>query len=134
MKYTRLGHTDLEVNRICLGPMTWGQQNSGVEGHAQLDCAVAAGINFIDTAEMYPFPPRAETYGQTEIIIGNTGIAEYVALAYVNSRPFLTSYITGATTNLTQLQANIASVEVELPKVVVKGIEKIHTRYPNPCP
>jgi len=346
MKYTKLGHTDLEVSRVCLGSMTWGQQNSETEGHAQLDCAVAAGINFIDTAEMYPVPPRAETCGQTEIIIGNwmrlrrnrqqliiatkvaawaeraahirdgnirldrknihaavdasllrlqtdyidlyqthwpdrdtncfgrlnyfhvpekdrtpiaetlavledlvqagkvrylgisnetpwglaeylrvareqsrsrivsiqnpynllnrtfeiglaefvhrehisllayspsamgslsgkylnnqqppgarmtvfpdyqryknpqayAAIAEYVALAresgldpmqmalaYVNSRPFLTSYITGAT-NLTQLQANIASVEVELPKAVVKGIEKIHTRYPNPCP
>ena len=346
MKYSKLGHTDLDVSRICLGTMTWGQQNSEAEGHQQLDLAVSAGINFIDTAEMYPVPPRNETYGRTETIIGNwlrqrrdrqqliiatkvcawseraahirdgdirldkknidaaidaslrrlqtdyidlyqthwpdrdtncfgrlnyfhapdkdratiaetltaldglvragkvryigisnetpwglseylrlarelslgriasiqnpynllnrtfeiglaefahreyisllayspsamatlsgkyqnnqqppgarltlfpdyqryknpqayAAIADYVqlakesgldpmqmALAYVSSRPFLTSYITGAT-SMAQLKSNIASIDVELPKAVVKGIEKIHTRYPNPCP
>ena len=346
MKYSKLGHTDLDVSRICLGTMTWGQQNSESEGHQQLDYAVSAGINFIDTAEMYPVPPRSETYGQTETIIGNWlqqrrnrkqliittkvcawseraahirggdirldkknidaavdaslrrlqtdyidlyqthwpdrdtncfgrlnyfhapdkdrapiaetlaaldglvragkvryigisnetpwGLAEYLrlareqsltrivsiqnpynllnrtfeiglaefshrerisllaysptamgtlsgkylhnqqpagtrltlfpdylryksplagtaieqyvalareagldplqmALAYVNSRPFLTSYIIGAT-SMEQIQANIASITVELPRTVIKGIEKIHTHYPNPCP
>jgi len=346
MKYRKLGHTDIEVSRICLGSMTWGKQNTEAEGHQQLDHAVGEGINFIDTAEMYPVPPDAETYGRTESIIGNWlkkrgnrdrliiaskvcawservvhirngntsldrknisaavdaslqrlqtdyidlyqthwpdrdtncfgklnyyhvpekdhasieetllaldsivqdgkvryigisnetpwGVAEYLrlareksisrivsiqnpynllnrtfeiglsefahrenisllayspgamatlsgkylhnrqpkgarmtlfpeyqryknpqataaieqyttlakeagldpmqlALAYVNSRPFLTSYIIGAT-NLDQLKSNIASINVELPREVIKGIEKIHTRYPNPCP
>jgi aryl-alcohol dehydrogenase-like predicted oxidoreductase len=346
MKYGKLGRADLEVSRICLGTMTWGHQNTESEAHAQLDYAVSAGVTFIDTAEMYPVPPRAETYGRTETILGNwlkrrpdrgrliiatkacawsertahvrggrarldkpnitaaidaslhrlqtdyidlyqchwpdrdtncfgklnyyhapekdrtpiaetlaaldglvqagkvrclgisnetpwglaeylrvareqslsrivsiqnpynllnrtfeiglaefahrenisllayspaamgtlsgkylnnrqppgsrltlfpdyqryknpqayAAIAEYVALArehgldplqmalaYVNSRPFLTSYIIGAT-NMDQLKANIASIDVELPKAVIKGIEKIHTRYPNPCP
>lgn len=71
MQYSRLGHTELEVSRICLGTMTWGQQNGERQAHAQLDHAVAAGINFIDTAEMYPVPPRAETYGLTERYIGS---------------------------------------------------------------
>ena len=66
-----LGQTDITVSGICLGTMTWGQQNTPQEAHRQLDCAVDAGINFIDTAEMYPVPPRAETRGRTESIIGS---------------------------------------------------------------
>ncbi|GAB6049868.1 NADP(H)-dependent aldo-keto reductase [Hydrogenophilus islandicus] len=70
MEYRRLGRSDLTVSAICLGTMTFGEQNSAREAHDQLDWAVAHGINFIDTAEMYPVPPRAETYGETERIIG----------------------------------------------------------------
>lgn len=65
-----LGNTDLEVSVLCLGTMTWGEQNSLKEAHEQLDRSVAAGINFIDAAEMYPVPPRAETQGSTEIYLG----------------------------------------------------------------
>lgn len=71
MRYTRLGASPLEVSAICLGTMTFGQQNSAAEAHAQLDHARACGINFIDTAEMYPVPPRAETVHRTETIVGN---------------------------------------------------------------
>jgi aryl-alcohol dehydrogenase-like predicted oxidoreductase len=71
MQYHRLGQTDIEVSLICLGTMTFGEQNSEREGHAQLDYAVAEGVNFIDTAELYAVPPRAETYGRTEEIIGS---------------------------------------------------------------
>lgn len=71
MEYRQLGRTDIEVSSVCLGTMTWGEQNSESEGHAQLDYALEAGINFIDTAEMYPVPGRAETQGRTESIIGN---------------------------------------------------------------
>ena len=70
MEYRRLGHTDIKVSVLCLGTMTWGEQNSEAEAHAQLDYAVAQGINFIDTAEMYPVPPRPETQGRTETYIG----------------------------------------------------------------
>ena len=70
MHYRPLGRTDIKVSQLCLGTMTWGEQNSEAEGHAQLDYAVAAGINFIDTAELYPVPPRAETQGRTEAILG----------------------------------------------------------------
>jgi aryl-alcohol dehydrogenase-like predicted oxidoreductase len=71
MDYRRLGRTDVVVSAICLGSMTWGEQNSEQEGHRQLDFALEKGVNFIDTAEMYPVPPRAETYGRTEDIIGS---------------------------------------------------------------
>ncbi len=71
MEYRQLGTTDLRVSVICLGTMTWGEQNDEREGHAQLDYALERGINFIDTAEMYPVPPCAETQGRTEAIIGN---------------------------------------------------------------
>ncbi|HJS32143.1 MAG TPA: NADP(H)-dependent aldo-keto reductase [Alphaproteobacteria bacterium] len=70
MQYRRLGTTDLNVSLICLGTMTWGEQNSEAEAHAQLDRALEYGINFIDAAEMYPVPPRAETFGRTEDHIG----------------------------------------------------------------
>lgn len=70
MELRQLGTSDLRVSAICLGTMTFGQQNTEAEGHAQLDRARAAGINFIDTAEMYSVPTRPETYGATESIIG----------------------------------------------------------------
>jgi len=70
METIRLGRSDLQVSRICLGTMTFGEQNTEAEGHSQLDYAFARGINFIDTAEMYPVKPRAGTYGQTERIVG----------------------------------------------------------------
>ncbi|BBB27811.1 NADP(H)-dependent aldo-keto reductase [Amphritea japonica] len=71
MEYKLLGGSDLNVSRICLGTMTFGQQNSEAEAHEQLDYAVSQGINFIDTAEMYPVPPMAETQGRTEEYIGS---------------------------------------------------------------
>lgn len=71
MKYRRLGRSDLEVSALCLGTMTFGEQNSEAEGHQQLDLALDQGINFFDTAELYPVPPRAATQGRTETIIGN---------------------------------------------------------------
>ena len=71
MQYRKLGHTDIEVSVICLGTMTWGEQNTESQAYAQLDYAIAAGVNFIDAAEMYPVPPRQETQGMTETILGN---------------------------------------------------------------
>ncbi|HXY59717.1 MAG TPA: aldo/keto reductase, partial [Methylocystis sp.] len=71
MEYRALGGTDVKVSAICLGTMTFGQQNSEAEGHEQLDHALAQGINFIDTAEIYSIPPRRETQGSTERIVGS---------------------------------------------------------------
>ncbi len=71
MQTRKLGNTDLDVSLICLGTMTWGEQNSEREAFEQLDYAVAEGINFIDTAEMYPVPPKADTQGLTESYLGN---------------------------------------------------------------
>lgn len=71
MEFRQLGNTDLNVSLICLGTMTWGQQNTQEDGFAQMDYAVEHGINFFDTAELYSIPPNAKTYGSTETIIGN---------------------------------------------------------------
>jgi len=71
MNYRKLGTTDLEVSTICLGTMTWGEQNTQEEGFEQMDYALERGVNFFDTAELYAIPPKAKTYGKTEEIIGN---------------------------------------------------------------
>lgn len=85
MKYRKLGHTDIEVSLIGLGTMTWGEQNSEAEAHEQLDFALSHGVNLVDTAEMYPVPPRAETQGRTEAYIGSwlakTGRRHEIVLA-----------------------------------------------------
>ena len=71
MNYRKLGNSDLNVSTICLGTMTWGEQNTQEEAFEQMDFALDQGINFFDTAELYAVPPREETYGNTESIIGN---------------------------------------------------------------
>ncbi len=86
MKYVKLGSSDLHVSEVCLGSMTWGQQNTQADADAQIDYALEQGINFIDTAEMYSVPPKAETQGSTERIIGtwlssNPGKREEIVLA-----------------------------------------------------
>jgi aryl-alcohol dehydrogenase-like predicted oxidoreductase len=71
MNYKKLGNTDIDVSTISLGTMTWGEQNTQKEGFEQMDYALNQGINFWDTAELYSVPPKEETFGHTEIIIGN---------------------------------------------------------------
>jgi aryl-alcohol dehydrogenase-like predicted oxidoreductase len=86
MKFNRLGRTDISVSEICLGTMTWGTQNTEAEAHAQMDYAVDQGVNFFDTAELYPTTPvSGETYGRTEEHIGTwlkkTGKRDEIVLA-----------------------------------------------------
>lgn len=71
MHYHRIPHSALEISQLGLGTMTFGEQNSEADAHAQLDYAVSRGINLIDVAEMYPVPPRPETQGLTETYVGN---------------------------------------------------------------
>jgi len=71
MNYRKLGNTELDVSTICLGTMTWGEQNTQDEGFEQMDYSLDHGVNFFDTAELYAVPPKEETYGDTEEIIGN---------------------------------------------------------------
>jgi len=85
MEYNLLPNTEIKVSKICLGTMTWGRQNTEAEGHEQMDYAVDQGINFFDTAELYPVPANAETQGETERIIGSwfkkTGRRDQIVLA-----------------------------------------------------
>ena len=71
MKYKQLGNTQIDVSTICLGTMTWGEQNTQSDAFEQMDYALDAGVNFFDCAELYSIPPNANTYGSTETIIGN---------------------------------------------------------------
>ena len=71
MNYKKLGNSDLDVSTICLGTMTWGEQNTQDEGFEQMEYALEHGVNFWDTAELYAIPPKKQTYGKTEEIIGN---------------------------------------------------------------
>ena len=85
MEYRKLGNTDIEVSVICLGTMTWGEQNTFEEGYEQMNYALEHGVNFFDTAELYPIPPKPDTQGRTEECIGNwfkeTGKRDEVILA-----------------------------------------------------
>ncbi len=85
MKFNKLGNTDIDVSLICLGSMTWGEQNTQKEAFAQMDMAVDMGVNFFDVAEMYPVPPRPETQGLTESYMGawltERGMRDKVVLA-----------------------------------------------------
>ena len=85
MQKTKLGRTDIEVTKICLGTMTYGRQNTEQEAHLQMDTALDHGVNFFDTAEMYSAPPSVDSCGKTEEYIGNwfqkTGKRDQVVLA-----------------------------------------------------
>tara|TARA_S200000501_G_scaffold266966_1_gene250668 strand:- start:53 stop:1090 length:1038 start_codon:yes stop_codon:yes gene_type:complete len=98
MNYKKLGNTDIEVSTICLGTMTWGEQNTQEDGFEQMNYALDQGVNFWDTAELYAIPPKKNTYGKTEEIIGNwfknTKNREKVILATKVSGPGL-SWIRG---------------------------------------
>jgi aryl-alcohol dehydrogenase-like predicted oxidoreductase len=107
MKKNRLSDSKLEVTDFCLGTMTWGEQNSEAEGHAQIECALANGINFIDTAEMYPVPPKKETQGRTETIVGtwlgkNRGKRDRIVLASKIAGPGRRDWIRNGETHVSK--------------------------------
>lgn len=135
MIYRRLGETDLEVSAICLGTMTWGEQNSEADAHRQLDYAVERGVNFIDTAEMYPVPPGAKTQGRTEAYIGTwlkrrPQMRERVILATkFNGRSQMT-WIRGAPTRTDR--ANIlAAVTASLKRLKTDYIDLYQVHWPD---
>jgi aryl-alcohol dehydrogenase-like predicted oxidoreductase len=123
MKYTTLPGTSIKVSKLCLGSMTWGNQNTEAEGHAQLDYALDKGINFIDTAELYPVPAEAKTSGRTSEIIGTwlkrTGNRERIVLASKIAGPGeYTAHI--RTTGYTK---------ASLQDAVNKELERLQTEY-----
>ena len=135
MEYRRLGRTDMKVSAICLGSMTWGEQNNEAEAFDQLDLATGRGVNFIDTAEMYAVPPRAETYGRTEEIIGNwlesRGGRERIVLAtkVVGPSPRF-GYIRGGKARLDR--ANIlAAAEASLDRLKTDYIDLYQLHWPE---
>ncbi len=133
MNYKKLGNTDLEVSTICLGTMTWGEQNTQKEGFEQMDYALEKGINFFDTAEMYPSPCRKETYGETEKVIGNwlseRKSRDKIILASKISGPGM-SYIRGG--GLQFSEENIAiAIENSLKRLKTDYIDLYQLHWPE---
>ncbi|WP_283636794.1 aldo/keto reductase [Aquaticitalea lipolytica] len=123
MKYTKLPHTDIKVSKLCLGTMTWGNQNTQAEGFEQMDYALDQGVNFFDTAELYPVPATKETYAETERIIGNwfekTGHRDKVVLA---------SKIAGTGDYTAHIRTNGFSPEA-LKDAVNQSLKRLKTDY-----
>ena len=123
MKLNRLGESELRVSEICLGTMTWGEQNSERDAHLQLDFALDHGINFIDTAEMYPVPPSASTYARTETCLGSwlaRQKRDKLVLASKVAGPGRREWVRGGRTELTR--ENIT-------EAVNDSLARLHTDY-----
>jgi aryl-alcohol dehydrogenase-like predicted oxidoreductase len=133
MKYRVLPSTQLNVSEVCLGTMTWGEQNSEADGHAQLDCAVAQGINFIDTAEMYPVPPNGTTQGRTEAILG-TWLARRprgnLVIASKVAGPGRRDWIRGGRTDLTR-DVIAEAVDTSLARLRIDYIDLYQIHWPQ---
>jgi len=135
MEKRKLGKSDLSVSLICLGTMTWGEQNSVDEGYAQMDYAVDHGINFFDTAELYAIPPKAETYGRTEEIIGEwfrkTGKRNQIILASKVAGPSADlSWIRG-TNNSFDRQNIETALEASLNRLQTDYIDLYQLHWPE---
>ena len=134
MQKILLGSSDLDVSRICLGTMTFGEQNSEAEAHAQLDYALERGINFIDTAEMYPVMPRAETQGMTETHIGTwlkkSGKRNQIILATKVAGPSRMSWIRNGKGDLDTVNIRSA-VESSLKRLQTEVIDLYQLHWPS---
>jgi aryl-alcohol dehydrogenase-like predicted oxidoreductase len=123
MRYTKLPHTDIEVSKICLGTMTWGEQNTEAEGHEQMSYALEQGVNFFDTAELYSVPAKKETQGSTETIIGTwfkkTGNRDKIVLATKIAGP----------AEFTQHIRTGGFKKEELQDAVNKSLKRLQTDY-----
>jgi aryl-alcohol dehydrogenase-like predicted oxidoreductase len=134
MELRQLGRTDLRVSAICLGTMTWGQQNTETEGHAQMDYALGQGVNFFDTAEAYSIPPRPETQGSTERIIGSWFKArknrdKVILATKVAGRGEMT-WLRGAPTELNASNI-LAAVEGSLKRLQTDYIDLYQLHWPD---
>ena len=135
MDMIQLGGSDLKVSKICLGTMTFGEQNTEAEGHSQLDYALERGINFIDTAEMYPVMPRAETTGETERIIGSwikkTGRREDIVLATNIAGPSRAmSWIRNGENNFDRKNIR-AAIDASLKRLQTEYIDLYQLHWPS---
>eukprot|EP01093_Parvamoeba_rugata_P010577 TRINITY_DN2863_c0_g1_i1.p2 TRINITY_DN2863_c0_g1~~TRINITY_DN2863_c0_g1_i1.p2 ORF type:complete len:347 (+),score=76.69 TRINITY_DN2863_c0_g1_i1:2689-3729(+) len=133
MIYTNLPHTDIEVSKICLGTMTWGNQNTEEEGHEQINYAIDKGVNFLDTAELYPVPAHKDRYAATEKVIGNwfkkNGNREDIVLASkIAGKADMTKFI--RTTGFTK-ESIIDAVEGSLQRLQTDYIDLYQLHWPD---
>jgi len=133
LRYRTLPGTQLSVSEVCLGTMTWGQQNDEAEGHAQLDYAIAQGINFIDTAEMYPVPPNATTQGRTETYLGNwlaRRPRDGLVIATKVAGPGRRDWIRGGRTDLTR-DVIAEAIDTSLARLQIEYIDLYQIHWPQ---
>lgn len=124
MKYTVLPDSDIEVSRICLGSMTWGEQNTEEEGHRQLDYAIEKGVNFIDTAEMYPVPANEKTQGRTEEIIGS-----WLRSRGNRERLVLASKVAGPGNAVSHIRTNLGYSGEAMEEALNESLKRLKTDY-----
>ena len=124
MIYSKLGHTDIEISKICLGTMTFGEQNSEGEAHEQLDFSLENGVNFIDTAEMYPVPPNTKTQGLTEKYIGSW-------LKKTNNRHkvVIASKVTGPGPDFSYIRDSLKIDKKNIESAIEKNLQRLNTDY-----
>ena len=123
MKYTTLPNTNIKVSKICLGTMTFGEQNNEMEAHQQLNYATEQGVNFIDTAELYPVPGRIETQGSTEKFIG-TWLKNKKREDYI-----IASKITGPSPGLSYIRDNMGFSNAAIDDAIEKNLKRLQTDY-----
>ena len=124
MKYTFLPNSDIKVSKICLGSMTWGQQNTEKEGHEQIEYALEQGINFIDTAEMYSVPANKDTQGSTEKIIGS-----WFKKSGKRNKIVLASKIAGPGKAMAHIRPNLGFSKDALNDALGKSLKRLQTDY-----
>ncbi|MGM0769275.1 MAG: NADP(H)-dependent aldo-keto reductase [Pseudomonadota bacterium] len=124
MEMRKLGNTDIDVSLICLGTMTWGEQNSEQEAFQQLDMATDQGVNFIDAAEMYPVPPRAETQGLTERYLGN-----WLARRGRREDLVIASKVAGPGNGLTYLRNGPRLTRDHIRQACEQSLQRLQTDY-----
>ncbi len=125
MDYRPLGRTDLRVSAICLGTMTWGEQNSEADAHAQMDLALEHGVNFFDTAEMYAVPPRRETQGLTEACIGS-----WFAARGTRDKVVLATKVTGRSDRFPYLRDGKPRLNARhINQAIDDSLERLRTDY-----
>lgn len=127
MQYRKLGNTDIDLSLISLGTMTWGEQNTQAEAFEQMDMALAEGVNFFDTAEMYPIPPKPETQGKTEEILGN-----WIAARKSRNKIFLATKIAGRegrNKGLSHIRGGARLNEAHIIEAVDTSLKRLQTDY-----
>ena len=124
MEYKKLGRTDIEVSKICLGTMTFGEQNTEAEGHEQLNYAIEQGVNFIDTAELYAVPSTAENNGATERIIGT-----WLKDRKDRDKIIVATKITGPSPNLTYIRKDLNFSPASIRIAVEGSLKRLQTDY-----
>lgn len=133
MQFQILPGTDMNVSRVCLGTMTWGEQNSEAEAHAQLDYSIDKGINFIDTAEMYPVPPNGMTQGRTEKYLGTWLARQSRDKLYIATKiagPGRRDWVRGGRTDLTK-DIIAEAVETSLARLQTDYIDLYQIHWPQ---